>query len=286
MRPSHGWHVVAVIVVLLTATGATAAPRRVVSASLCTDEYVFRLLPRARIAALSFLAADRHPVVSTIVDAVEGIALVHASAEEILARHPDAVVLYAGTEPRLHVQLKAAGVAVIDVPWANSLAQVRSATLGLGRALDAQARARSLLARMDRVLADAHPQTPPLRALIYEPNGYATADGVTDEVLAAAGLADAAGTIGATRAGTVPVEAVVASPPALLILNGGNAAHPALADLVLQHPALKALSARSVVAHMSLTPLLCPGPWSVETVPVLAAWARKARALARPGSPP
>src|SRR5512137_1121104 len=60
--------------VLGTTAASVAAPSRVVSTFLCTDEYVFRLVPRAHIAALSFEAGDRHPVVSTIVDRVRGIA--------------------------------------------------------------------------------------------------------------------------------------------------------------------------------------------------------------------
>ncbi len=284
MRQAHGWHVAAFLLALMIVLPAIAAPRHVVSASLCGDEYVFRLLPRGSIAALSFLSAARHPVVSTIADKVKGIALIHASAEEILSRDPDAVILYAGTEPRLHAQLRRAGVPVIDVPWANSLADVRRATLMLGRRLGAEARAKVLIARMDRVLAAAKTPGPRLRALIYEPNGYATADSVTDDILNAAGFADAAHDIGETRSGTIPIEAVVAEPPDLLVLNNADEIHPALADLVLRHPALVLLKTRIAVARLSLTPLLCPGPWSVEIAPILAQWSRKKPALARSGA--
>jgi iron complex transport system substrate-binding protein len=281
MRSMHGWHVALLSAAVVFAQPVDAAPRHVVSASLCTDEYVFRLLPRARIAALSFLSADRHPVVSTIADAVKGIPLVHASAEEILSYTPDAVVLYAGTETRLHAQLHDAGAPVIDVPWANSLADIRRVTLALGDTLGAQGRARALLARMDRMLSSGAVPPPRVRTLVYEPNGYATADGVTDEILNAAGLADSANEIGSTRSGTIPIEAVVADPPELLLLNGANEVHPARADLVLRHPALASLASRILVAHISLTPLLCPGPWSADAVPVLAEKGRAARALAQ-----
>src|SRR5579885_49911 len=117
MRAKHGCHVIAILAALTLACGVHAAPQHVVSAEVCTDEYVFRLLPRDRIAALSYLAADRHPVVSTIVDEVQGIPLVHEDAEEILARHPDLVVTYQGVDQKLHTLLRAAGVPVLDVPW-------------------------------------------------------------------------------------------------------------------------------------------------------------------------
>jgi len=75
MRGLHGWHAFVLAAAFLMAAPAFAAPQRIVSTFLCTDEYVFRLVPRAHIAALSYLAADTHPVVSTIADKVKGIPL-------------------------------------------------------------------------------------------------------------------------------------------------------------------------------------------------------------------
>src|ERR1700744_15873 len=97
---------------VVPAAPAYAAPQHVVSVNICTDEYVYRLLPRERIAALSFLAADRHPVISTIVDQVQGITLIHPSAETVIALHPDLVIAYQGVNPNLHALLVRAGVKV------------------------------------------------------------------------------------------------------------------------------------------------------------------------------
>jgi iron complex transport system substrate-binding protein len=285
MRLAHGWHVAAFALALGAATAAQASPQRVVSTFLCTDEYVFRLLPRERIAALSYLSADRHPVVSTIADEVAGIPLVHDSAEEVLARHPDAVVMFAGTQPRLHAQMRAAGVPVIDANWSTSLAAVRADALALGRALGAEARAKALLDDMDRVLASARPAGPPVRTLIYEPNGYVGVDPVSDEILRKAGLVNVAGEIGATRSGLIPVETVLANPPDLLLLSSADP-RPSLAGLVLHHPALQSLAGRTLMAPVSLRPLACPGPWSAGVAPELAGLGVKARALARRGSGP
>jgi iron complex transport system substrate-binding protein len=286
MRCLHGCHVLALCAVIALSAPAVAAPQRVVSVSLCTDEYVFRLLPRERIAALSFLSADRHPVVSTIADQVRGIALIHASTEEVLSRKPDLVVMYAGTDARLHAHLREAGVDVLDVPWADSLSDIRQITLHLGSVMGAEARAKSLLVKMDRDLAGMAPLRPPVRTLIYEPNGYATADGVTDEILERAGLINAARAMGATRQGTVSVEMVVADPPELLILNNSSQTVHSRADLVLHHPALETLPRNVMIARATLTPLLCPGPWSVAAVPEFAALGLKARALARMSGQP
>ena len=277
MRLTHGWHVACLIAALLLPGIATAAPMHVVSTFLCTDEYVFRLVPRERIAALSFLSADRHPVVSTIADKVKGIRLIRGSAEEIMPLHPDLVVTE-DANPRLLAQLAEAGIRVLQVKDPMSLADVRDVTRELGAALGESERAETMLAEMDRKLAAAarvapHPS---VRTLIYEPNGYATSGGVTNEILRTAGLENAGPSMNQTRLGTVPIEAVIASPPELLILNGEREATPSRGDLILRHPALRALPASTMIARAHLTPLLCPGPWSADVALPLAELGRRA----------
>jgi iron complex transport system substrate-binding protein len=283
MRLRHGWHVAFFAAALVSAMPASAAPQHVVSVLVCTDEYVFRLLPRERIAALSFLAADRHPVVSTIADEVKGIPLIRQNAESVLALHPDLVVTYQDVNQKLHAVLRAAGIPVLDLPWANSFADIRAITRLLGRRLGETERAEALIAAMDRklALARANALSPPVATLVYEPNGYVTADGVTNEVLNAAGMRNAGPQMHQTRSGTVPVEMIAAMPPELLILNDSREASPARADLLLRHPALAALKDSTTVTHLSLTPLLCPGPWSADAAAPLQALAHRARLQAR-----
>jgi iron complex transport system substrate-binding protein len=284
MRLAHGWHVVCLAATFCSAAPAFAAPQHVVSVNVCTDEYVFRLLPRSRIAALSWLAAARDPVVSTIAGRVKGIRLIRQNAESVIAAHPDLVVTYAGVNPNLHALLRAAGIAVLDVPWANSLSDVRKVTRMLGDRLGVPARAQVLLARMDSKLAAARTNTA-VPTLIYEPNGYATAGGVSDEILRDAGLRDMSQRLHETRLGRISIESLVASPPELLILNDAKEASPAEAEAILHHPALAALRRHTLVARLSLTPLLCPGPWSADAAAPLAALGRAARLRGPHGGP-
>jgi len=260
-------------------------PVRVVSTFLCTDEYVFRLVPQGHIAALSYEATDRHPVVSTIADQAKSIPAIRPSAEAVLALKPDLVVLYQGTNPRLHLSLKRLGVPVLDVPWANSLADIRDVTTMMGRRLGASDRAAALLAEMDAKIAAAKAgrPRPPVRAILYQPQGYASVAGVTAEILRLSGIADAAPPGQLTRAGQLPVEAVVAAAPDLLILGGEERSGSGLAYAVLHHPALRALKGRTHMEFATLTPLMCPGPWSLDAANTLGDLARKTRALAPPG---
>jgi iron complex transport system substrate-binding protein len=265
---------------------AVAAPQRVVSTFLCTDEYVFRLVPRERIAALSYEATDRNPVVSTIAGRARGIRTIHPTTETVLSLAPDLVVMYAGTNPRLHLNLKKLGVAVLDVSWANSLADVRAITTMLGDKFGAPGAAKKMLAGMDRKIAAARAAAPrpPVKAILYEPNGYAGVGGITDEVMALSGIANAAPQSRLTRTGTLPVEAVIAAKPELLILGGEERSGSARAYTILHHPALKALKGKTYMEHAVLTPLLCPGPWSLDAARTFGDLARKARALAQAGA--
>jgi len=256
-----------------------AQPLRVVSTNLCGDEYVFRLVPRGHIAALSFEAGDRHPVVSTIADKVDGITQIRPSAEAVLALKPDLVVMQEGALTRLRVTLASLGVPVLDLPYDNSLADVRRTAAMLGEKLGARPQAAALLKRMDVTLAAARTAAPhpSVRTLIYEPNGYTTGGGLTRELMALAGLADVAPGYAVTRSGRVPVEEVVAAAPELMILSGERQRPTAQADLVLHHPALAALSGKTTVAWEPFLPLLCAGPWSADAAVTFAKLGQRAR---------
>lgn len=261
---------------------AAAGPyRRIVSTNLCADEYVFRLVPRDHIAALSYEATDRHPQVSTIADKAAGIRTIHPSAETILALKPDLVVMYAGTNQRLRATLKQLHIDVLDVPWADSLADIRSATMMLGDSLGNPAAAKALLAAMDAKLAAARAAAPHgrVRAILYQPNGYARVSGYADEILAIAGGDDMAPALLKGARGTLPVETVVAAAPDLLILGGESEVGSALAYRVLHHPALQTLQGRSLMRFQRLPELLCAGPWAADAVTSFTTLVNDAAAL-------
>ena len=270
----------ALVLAWAPASALAAPPMRVASVLLCTDEYVFRLLPRSRIAALSYLAGDRHPVVSTIADEVKGIPLIPMSAEALLSVKPDLVVLAQGTSSEVRSVLGAAKIPVVDVPWPNSLDDIRRITRGLSVHLGVPEAGGKLIAQMDADLAAARAlaPSPAVKTLLYEPNGYTVSGGITDAILNAGGAVNIAPSLHPTRQGTISVETLVADAPELLIFNGQPGANSRAAQ-VQEHPALAALSARTHRAWLTLTPLLCPGPWSARAGLEFAKAAREARGL-------
>ncbi len=270
----------ALVLAAVLAPAALAAPKRVVSTFLCTDEYVFRLLPRERIAALSYEATDRHPVVSTVADKAKGIPVIHPDTETVLALHPDLVVMYAGVNRRLRDNLKRQGIAVLDVPWADSIADIRKVTTMLGAAFGARDKAAAMLATMDRDLAAARARAPhpPVRTIFYQPNGYAQTSGYAKDIMSVAGLEDVApASLASNGTGTLPVETVVKLAPELLVLGGEEKSGSARAYQILHHPAFAALKGRTLARHAVLTELMCPGPWSTGAAGTFADMALAAR---------
>jgi iron complex transport system substrate-binding protein len=84
-------------------------------------------------------------------------------------------------------------------------------------------------------------------ALVYQVNNFVSSPSeLTDDLMAAAGLANAAARLTTARSGQVTLEAILAAPPDLLVIAGSpttyrtavadNLRHPALARLITQRP--------------------------------------------------
>ena len=256
---------------------AAAKPERIVSTNLCSDQLVLALAERSRIASLSHLVAD--PDVSAVADRVDGILLNHGLAEEVLPLDPDLVVAGRYTSPVTLSLLRGLGYPVLRLAIADSLADIGARLRELGAALGEEARAEAVIAameaRLDRVPAPAGTVRP--TALYYQPNGYVAGSGsLVDDVIARAGLTN----LGARRAAAglayLPLEALVAAPPDILIVDSSYAGAPALAFQVLRHPALAALGSRARRVAMPNNLWICGTPDTVAAVERLAALRRQA----------
>ena len=101
------------------------APQRIVSLTVCTDQPLLDLVPRKRIAALSYLAVD--PTLSLKVDEARGLKLVRGMAEEVLALKPDLVIAQEYSTTATVDLLQRLGFRVVLVPLATDFAGMRRA---------------------------------------------------------------------------------------------------------------------------------------------------------------
>ncbi|MFV3131756.1 ABC transporter substrate-binding protein [Niveispirillum sp. KHB5.9] len=251
---------------------AKAGPARVVSLNLCTDQLALALLPRERIVALSFLAAD--PGLSALSDRVGDIPLVQGMAEEVLPLVPDLVLAGTFTTRPTIALLRARGVTVLEVGLVSDFDGIRAQIRQVAAALDVAARGEELIAGMDATLAAAAPTGParPARVLSLAPGAFTAGSGtLSDAVMRAAGLVNYAADKGLQGYGYLPVETVAADPPDLLVANADEQGYPSLNGQMLAHPALdRAVPAqdRPAVPGRLWT---CGGPFTADAATMLAA---------------
>lgn len=257
---------------LLAPIAAKAGPARVVSLNLCTDQLALALLPRERIMALSFLAAD--PGLSALSDQVGDIPLVQGMAEEVLPLSPDLVLAGTFTTRPTIALLRARGVPVLEVGLVHDFDGIRAQIRQVAAALEVTERGEETIARMDATLAAAKAPAGMegrARVLSLAPGAFTAGSGtLSDAVMRAAGMVNYAADKGLVGYGYLPVEMVAADPPDLLIANADEDGHPSLNGQMLAHPALDRTvpaDARPGVPGKLWT---CGGPFTADAAALLA----------------
>jgi iron complex transport system substrate-binding protein len=261
----------ALAAVVATWGQAAPAPRRIVSLNPCLDGILLAVADPGQITALSHYSRD--PNQSAIAAAARRYPFTWGSAEEIVALRPDLVLTSGMGAMALTNVLPRLGVrqASFTVPSsvAENLAQVRRVAALVGH----PERGEALAARIRAALAAAAPRAGEARlgALIYEYHGLASGPGtLVDELMRRAGFDNQAGRYGLKRTGEVPLDALIAHPPQVLLAGTLAPGEPVWADRVLSHPALQALAPHMLRETFPEQLMFCGGPSIIPAVAVLA----------------
>ncbi len=265
--------------VLLAGPGAALSagaepPQRIVSLTVCTDQLLLDLVPRSRIAAVSYLATD--PTLSMKAAEARGLKGVRGLAEEVLALEPDLIIAQEYSTTAAVNLLQRLGYRVVLVPLATDFESMRRGIRIIAHAVGEAARAEELIAAFDKRLAAARPSGPQRpTAVAYQVNSLASGPGsLVDAALQAAGFHNVARDRPLGPGGRLPLEEIVADPPDLVVLAnapdefrstvGDNLRHPAFADVIANRP------------HMQIEmPLwLCATPQIADAVEELGAMRR------------
>ncbi len=167
---------------------ADASPRRVVSLDYCADQYLLKMLPPTRILAVS---PDANKRFSYMRDRAEGIRQVRPIAENILRLEPDLVVRSHGGGPRLANILAGADIAVLQLPYANTVPEIREVVQYIAEQLGVPERGAELVVEMDQRLASINTANRKRTALYMTPTGVTSGPGtLVHEMLIAAGLSN------------------------------------------------------------------------------------------------
>ncbi|WP_287013500.1 ABC transporter substrate-binding protein [Actibacterium sp.] len=256
------------------ATAAGAAPERVVSLNLCTDQLAMLLAAPGQLVSVSFLAQD--PMNSAMADAARAFPANRGQAEEVFLMKPDLVLAGTYTSRAAVSMLRRLGIEVVEFPPERSLDDVRRHLRLMGQVLGQQARAEAMIADYDTRLAAlrADPAHRP-RAALYSANGYTTGGNtLSGEILAAAGFDNIAAEAGMPAGGALPLEVLVMLRPDLVI-TGARYPGASRSEALLDHPALAPLLAAVPDAPATNADWVCGTPYVLRAIEGLVA-ARKA----------
>jgi iron complex transport system substrate-binding protein len=167
--------------------------------------------------------------------------------------------------------LQRLGLAVETFPIETGFDDIRANVARMGALLGNPDGAAALIAGMDAALAGPPGGGPRRRAALYYANGYTSgSDTLADAILDAAGLDNVAAERGLAGLAALPLELLVTAAPDLVV-TGQDYPSPALAQGILRHPALRALSpARAAVADNLW---VCGTPLAAAAVAALRATA-------------
>ncbi|WP_230796385.1 ABC transporter substrate-binding protein [Salipiger marinus] len=236
-----------------------AAPLRVVSINLCTDQMAMLLAAPGQLLSVSHLARD--PRSSAMAQQAEHWPLNHGGAEEVYLLRPDLVLAGSYTAGATVSMLERLGIPVAQFAPVTGLDDMRAHLTRMGEVLGREEQATALLAEFEAGLATLHdPAATRPRAALYFPNGY-TLGGNTlgGEILEAAGFANVAAELGLTRGGVIPLELLaLAAPDAVLTSQpypGGSRSED-----IMAHPVVAALRAQMPMAAVTDADWVCGTP--------------------------
>jgi iron complex transport system substrate-binding protein len=243
------WLLLLALLCFVTPTNAKALPR-VASTTVCGDQYLLALAAPDQIAALSPFARD--PALSYYAARAKKYPQMRGTAEELVALKPD-IVLGEGYSLRATRALLARErIHLLMLPEPEGFDGVAQALRDIGNAIgrhEAGAAVAQNLTRRRQALSKAAPAQR-LSALYLLPSGSTAGRGTfIDDVLSTAGAANYAAAHGIKGWGRASLEAMVADPPALLVLGffdrrvrsatAGFAANPVFLRTLAHTPRLK-----------------------------------------------
>jgi iron complex transport system substrate-binding protein len=268
---------ISALLLALWPLAASAAPARIVSINLCTDQLLLSLADPAQIAGLSPYARD--PAMSWRATDAAKFPRLSGLAEDALEAKPDMVLAGSFTRRATREFLKAQGVGVEEFAPARSIDDIVAQVRRMGDLVGHPDRAAQQIAAIDAAVARARAAVAhrPLRVLGVSRRGWVPGrDTLTTSLLATVGLSNAAGELDGRfgnfrTGGFASLEAIVGVRPDALLISDADEHAGDQGRAFLLHPALERLypPARRMVLPERLTN--CGGPMVVEALDRLAA---------------
>lgn len=245
----------------------------IVSLNLCADEILAEIAAPGQVLALSHYSHD--PRISSLPPArARKFRVTGGTVEEIVALAPDLVIGDTFTPPATRGALDRLGVRFAPLPIASNVAASKAQIVALARLAGRDAQGRAMVARIERELAAAAAPNGAHRptALVWQGGGLVAGDeSLIARLMARTGFRPAAAARGLGQGALLPLEAMLADPPKVILIAGSAGSEDGRG---LHHPALDRLTDVER-AELDLRLLYCGGPTLPRTAARLAAIRRE-----------
>jgi iron complex transport system substrate-binding protein len=253
-------------------TALAAGLPRIVSMNVCTDQLVLSLADPQQILGLSRYSRDAAE--SFAAGEARRFPILSGGAEDVMVLKPDVVVASLYDKRSTRELLRQHGLHLAEFPVPRNLDEVKAQIRQMGEVVGHADRATAEIARLDLAIARAREAVAakPYRVLPLSRRGWVSgSDSLESSLLSAAGLSNAAGDLGVSFGGFVPLEAIVNLRPDFLVVSqaGDRAEDDGRAFLL--HPALARFypPQKRIVIPERLT--VCGGVMLADALDVLTA---------------
>jgi len=243
------------------------APSGVASLNPCADAILAEVADPQQISALS--AYSRDPASSSMdVNLARRLPSTGGTVEELAALRPALVLSGTFTPPATRKALETLGIPLVELPIANTVEQSEAQVRQIAQLTHHPARGEALIARIDAALQAAKPQNSaiPINAVVWQSGGIVPGDQtLIADLLRRTGFTSFSAAKGLRQADYLPLEAMLADPPQLILAAGGHGEE----DRLLAHPALANLP-QTRRAPLAPSLLWCGGPTIIRAAGRLA----------------
>lgn len=222
-------------------------PRRIVSQTLGTDEILWAICPRERIAGVTKIGLV--PKYSVIADELRAAGITPiADAEEILQLQPDLIFVASYSRAEIVESLQASGATIFRVANFDTLEDIQQNIRLIARAIGEEARGDALVEQMNGELAAVRARIPARtiapRVLLFSPAGNsAGAKTSFDAIARAAGAINVAAEKGLTGFPQISAEQIVEWQPDFIITGADAAKANEITAWLYEHPVIAVTAA-------------------------------------------
>ncbi|WP_404711134.1 ABC transporter substrate-binding protein [Sphingomonas sp. MMS24-J13] len=269
-RPRRALALVALLpFVCVAPVRAADPPQRIMSMMQCNDLLLLALVPKQRIASVTYLAHEAVAAIMTGAD--RGVAINHGTAEEIVRQRPDLILAGTYSTPAARRLAKKIGARLVEIPAVNSFQDIRQVTRQIGALVGEPAKAEAMIARMDAILADLAAHKPKRIVTVAAWSGSGSVPGkgtLIDEMIRVAGGTNVAARFQDANYSSFGIEELIAARPDAIIESRNEWTAPSLRSKVGGHPLVRRLYARRTITYPAPV-VSCGLPQTAESVRAL-----------------